>query len=117
MKMKTEAKRKIIKDDNEFIIGIGYCKAQHLLKFQEPFAYSTRPEGWACDYYKIDNILVSTGYDFVETKNAYFEPAILKEYDDKAQNIVSDGELTWDEREKLVNSLLKKFVRNAINTN
>ena len=114
--MKTETKKKKMKDDNEFIIGIGYCKSQHMLKFQEPFAYSARPEGWGCDYYRINDVLISTGYDFIENKNAYFEPAILKEYDDKTQNIILDGELTWDEREKLVNSLLKKFVRNAINT-
>lgn len=115
--MKTETKKKKMKDDNEFIIGIGYCKAQHMLKFQEPFAYSARPEGWGCDYYRINDVLISTGYDFIENKNACFSPDALKEYDDKAQNILSDDSLTWNEREKMVNVILTRFVRNAIGNN
>jgi hypothetical protein len=39
-----------------------YCDLQTLLVHEIPWAYSVRREGWACDYYDIDGVIISTGY-------------------------------------------------------
>ena len=67
--MKFKTTKKEMKENYDQILGIGYCNAQHLLKFENPIAYSTRSEGWACDYYDIDGILISTGYAPMDSRN------------------------------------------------
>ena len=63
--MKLKTTRKQIRDAGMPIVAVGYCDLQttfHVLGI-EPFAYSTRAEGWACDYYEIDGrFIISTGY-------------------------------------------------------
>ena len=43
---KIRLTKKSLNTDYWNILGTGYCNLQFLLKFQEPFAYSTRAEGW-----------------------------------------------------------------------
>lgn len=45
--------------------SIGFCDAQYLLGTEEPFAYSAGINGWYCDYYKIDGIVIAAGYMIV----------------------------------------------------
>lgn len=106
MKIKTTKKevRKFYK-----IIGAGYCSMQNLLRYKEPFAYSERAEGWACDYYNINGILISTGYAPLNSKNVNFDYATLKEYEDKSGNIIYSN-INWQEGEKQVNELLYQFI-------
>jgi hypothetical protein len=54
---------------NHFILGVGYCTMQNLLYYYEPVAYSVRLEGWACDYYDIDGIIISMGYSPLVSDN------------------------------------------------
>lgn len=51
------------------VYKVGYCDLQHLFRCSEAFGYSTRVEGWACDYYEIaPGVAVSTGYDTIGKK-------------------------------------------------
>ena len=66
--MKYKVTKKEIKAYHNQILQVGYCDLQDLLRFSEPVAYSTRAEGWACDYYEIDELIISTGYAPIANK-------------------------------------------------
>jgi len=74
---------------------VGYCTLQNLLKGIEPFACSARAEGWACDYYNVEGIVVSTGYAPTGTAVPY---ELSKKYDDKAAKVLGNG---WSYNRKL----------------
>lgn len=101
--MKLKATKKEMKEGYYRIIGIGYCDAQFLLSNEKPFAYSCGLYGWKCDYYDIDGILISTGYDYIETKNARQDYNLIREYDKKAES------LSQDERSLLLKEMVKKL--------
>jgi hypothetical protein len=98
--------------DNYFIIGVGYCKAQFLLNYETPVAYSSGVYGWACDYYEIDGVVISTGYSPLNSKNALASYEMIKSYDDKASLILSNGG-TYDQKRIAIKTLLIEFVREA----
>lgn len=108
MKIKVTKKEMINRYDT--IICIGYCDAQYLLKFENKIAYSTRVEGWACDYYDINNILISTGYAPLTEKKSIRSYEILSKYEDKAREIVCNYSLNYEEQKKQVRLLLESFI-------
>jgi hypothetical protein len=101
LRMKFKATKKEMKANYHHIIRVPYCAAQNMLKFSEPIAYSTRAEGWACDYYDIDGVLISTGYAPLDSKNAYTNYKTTRKYDDMAREVM--------EREEVEN-ILKAYV-------
>ena len=80
--MKLIAKKKDIKEGYYKIIRVGYCNMQNLLAYKSAFAYSTRVEGWACDYYDIGGICISTGYSPIG--NLQLDDNLTREYEQKA---------------------------------
>ena len=67
-------------------------------------------EGWACDYYDVDGILISTGYaptDSRRTKSTY---EICKRYDEAARKIICECSLRDEQKEK-VNNLLMAYIK------
>ena len=54
--------KKEVRADYSRVISIRYCGAQGLLSYYNPFAYSAGVYGWACDYYEINGVVISTGY-------------------------------------------------------
>lgn len=107
---KYKATRKAMKESYDKIICVGYCNLQYLLRFQEPFAYSTRAEGWACDYYDIDGILISTGYAPIDSKRTKSTYEICRKYDEAAQKILCEYSLYEKQKEK-VNNLLMDYIK------
>lgn len=105
--MKYKTTKKNMKESYGKIIKVGYCDLQSLLQFEEPTAYSTRAEGWACDYYDIDGVLISTGYDPIGNIKADYKT--VKEYEEKAREIIRNDEVYEDKKIK-VNELLKEFI-------
>lgn len=94
--MKKKMTRKMIKNTNNYIIEIGYCNAQTLLKAQNPNSYCASDFGWDCDNYNlyIDNfgfITISTGYRPIRQKGINREyneiNEIVKKYEKKARDI------------------------------
>ena len=108
---KYKVTRKEIKERYSNILQIGYCDAQHLLTYQNEFAYSTRAEGWACDYYNINGVIISTGYAPIGKK---VDRNILRNYDEKAREITRNNNLSWEEKQEQVNSLLIEFLESQI---
>jgi len=107
--MKFKTTKKSISSNYSRIIKISYCNAQYLLRYNEPIAYSTRSEGWACDYHEVDGVLISTGYAPIESKNTKSTYDIVRKYDDAASAIIR-GNSGYEEIRQQVNDLLKQFV-------
>lgn len=102
--------KKAMKEEYKKIIGVGYCSLQNLLSFQEPFAYSTRAEGWACDYYDVGGVLISTGYAPIDSRRTKSTYEICKKYDEAARKILCEFSLYEEQKEK-VNDLLMEYIK------
>ena len=109
---KYKVTRKEIKERFSTILKIGYCNAQHLLSCENEFAYSTRAEGWACDYYNIDGIIISTGYAPIGKETNY---NLLREYEQKAEKIRYNYDLKWEDRKEQINELLSEYIKAELN--
>lgn len=108
--MKIKATRKSMKESYNTIICIGYCEAQYLLQYENEIAYSTRAEGWACDYYDINGVLISTGYAPLTEKNSKRDYATTRKYEEQAQKIVCDSSIPYDEKPVKVRALLNEYI-------
>jgi hypothetical protein len=112
--MKFKTTKKAMKESYNTIIGIGYCNAQYLLQYENEIAYSTRAEGWACDYYEIENVLISTGYAPIESKNVKCNYDITSKYEDLArENVYSN--LSYEEKKEKNRILLTQFINEVCN--
>ena len=103
--MKLKATKKEIKQGYHKILGIGYCDLQFLLQYESPFAYSVRREGWACDYYDVDGVCISTGYSPLDTKNMTKDYELVREYDRKARDLIYKSAKVEE-----ITALLKEFI-------
>ena len=111
MKFKTTKKEM---RDNYYIIGAGYCSMQYLLYYKNPIAYSSGVYGWACDYYDIDGVIISTGYSYIASKNTKASYELIKEYELKAEKIIYNHNLKYDTKKKKVNKLLNDLIAEAL---
>jgi hypothetical protein len=106
--MKIKTTKKSIKESFSKVYSVSYCNLQWLLNYTEPFAYSTRKEGWACDYYRIGDVVISTGYAPIGSSVSY---ELQKKYDDMARDIVCDNEATCEQKRDLVENLINDFLK------
>ena len=104
--MKFKVTRKEMKENYDAIISVGYCKAQNLLRYQDPIAYSAGVNGWACDYYDVGGVLISTGYAPIGESPDY---DVLRKYESQAEKIGYDYNLSYGERRRQINNLLNEF--------
>ena len=114
--MKFKTTKKAIKKGYYHIISVGYCNLQYLLKGINPVAYSTRAEGWACDYYDVNGVCICEGYSPIgnqNTKNLTYDT--MRKYDNKAKEIFhnrSSG--SWHDLQPKLANLLNEFIEKAI---
>ena len=107
--MKLQATKKQMRGYNK-IISIGYCDAEALLNYQNPFAYSSGTNGWLCDYYEVDGVLISTGYSPLSNKNTREKNYdVIREYNDKARAIIH-SDIDYEAKKSQVNALLSEMV-------
>jgi hypothetical protein len=111
--MKFKTTKKEIRNGYYRIIGVGYCSMQYLLNFEDARAYSTRTEGWACDYYDIDGVCISTGYAPLACKNAKVDYKMIDKYELQARTI-ANSEMALDAKTEAVKQLLREFVAACI---
>lgn len=95
--------------DNYRILGVGYCDMQHLLNYQTPIAYSSGRDGWSCDYYYIGNVVISTGYSYIDSKNMKDDYNLIKEYEEKSRELN-----TKEETDKLLFELIEKLKKEVV---
>jgi hypothetical protein len=89
---------------NYRILSIGYCDAQSLLAYESPVAYSSGSLGWCCDYYYIEDVVISTGYSPISNKNMKKDYTLIKEYEQKARQLN-----TREEHKALLVELINKL--------
>ena len=106
--MKYKTTKKAIREMGDPVYCVSYCNLQNLLRFRDPFAYSTRAEGWACDYYSLGNVIISTGYSPIGRKIDY---NLCHEYDQKAYKILRDYSLKWEQQRDQLEALIEEFVQ------
>jgi len=70
---------------NYKILGVGYCSMQCLLSYISPIAYSCGINGWSCDYYSVNGVIISTGYDPIKSKNMTTDYKLINEYNNRAK--------------------------------
>ncbi len=105
--MKIKTTKKSVKNSFLNIYKIGYCNAQYLLEGVNPFGYSSGINGWACDYYEIEGVCISTGYNAIGELVNY---DLVRKYDYKAKEIINNYDLDYQKRKNKVNKLLSKFI-------
>lgn len=108
--MKFKTTKKAIKENYNTILKIGYCNIQNLLYFENPIAYSTRAEGWACDYYEVENVIISEGYAPIGESVPY---ELQKKYNEKAEEIRYNNDVKWEDKKERLHDLLIQFVDEA----
>ena len=104
--MKLRGAKKEFKDEK--VLCIGYCKAQYLLRYKDPFAYSSGVYGWACDYYNIDGVYISTGYSPIGKS---LEHETIQKYEDAARKVLLDDSISYEDKKEKVNTLLNELVQ------
>ena len=107
--IKLKATKKEMREGYYYILFVGYCEMQSLLRERQPFAYSARAKEWDCDYYEVDDVLISTGYAPLSNKNMIEDYSLIREYENKALKI-DELCLPLDERKAKKEALLKEML-------
>jgi hypothetical protein len=97
---------------NYYIISVGYCKLQNLLRHEEPIAFSVGQYGWDCDYYEIDGVIISTGYRPIMSQRTSTDFDMNLDYDSKAEMIIHNGS-DYLQTKNALRTLLVDFVNRA----
>lgn len=96
------------------VISIGYCSLQYLLKCNDSKMHTCGTYGWNANVYHINNnTCIVTGYR--PFGNIYPKYEITKKYEGKAREIYCNNELKWSQKEKKLEKLLDKFIKEVIN--
>jgi hypothetical protein len=77
------------------------------LQYEDAIAYSTRAEGWACDYYKVGNVIICEGYAPIGESVSY---DLQKKYNEKAEFLYHKN---YETKKRLLHNLLVEFVNEA----
>ena len=109
--MKFKTTKKAIRDNYDFIISIGYCNLQRTLSHENPTAYSTRGDGWACDYYDLDGFMICTGYSPIESKNTKpLNYETTQKYELKAEKIIHDNRFNFEKSKEDLRKLIDELI-------
>lgn len=105
---KIKTNKKQINEGFKNKICCGYCDLQYLLYYKEADFYNSGVYGWNCDIYKIDNnTVIVTGYRPYGNIRNY---KLVREFDQKAKNIVKDNNIEYETKIKLLDELIVEFV-------
>ena len=106
--MKTQITQKAVKANYDKIILIPSMGTQYLLSYSNPIAYTAGVYGWNADVYDINGIAIVTGYRPFGNIRADYD--LCRKYDDTAQKIRHDHNLTYDEQCAKLDELINKFI-------
>ena len=115
--MKLQTTKTTIKNNFCTVLTVGYCELQYLLIYSNAFAYSAGVYGWACDYYtpsdKFRGVCLATGYNVDRLNGKRVSYELVKEYEQKARDLVCDYSTQINKREAL-NTLIDEFIEKAL---
>jgi hypothetical protein len=110
--MKVKVTQKIVKAGHQHVLSVGYCDLQFLLRTRDANYYTTRAEGWAADVYSVGPVAIVTGYKPFGDIDPSYE--LCRRYNGKAQEILNDHSLKYEEKKEIIEQLLHEFIEMAI---
>ena len=100
--------------DGYFVIELGYCDAQNILKFQGARFYNYGVYGWRYDVYELDwNLAICTGYQPIKSipkKINSQAVAIIEKYDKKAETLKSSDYKSYENYRRAIERLYSRMV-------
>lgn len=113
---RVQVKKSDVMNQNRYIICVGYCELQYLLRFQDSPFYTAGVYGWNADVFQINsNIVIVTGYRPFGNVRPHYE--LTREYDTKAGAILENDNLSYFEKESEIEKLIGEFCEKAIENN
>ena len=113
---KAKVTRKWVKD-NFYCCSVGYCDLQNLLHYQSADYYTCGVYGWNMDVYTFGGYAITTGYRNMIDNVSKDYHSLIREYDDKARELLkSQWEKPHDVLKTEVNNLLKEFLQKVFDT-
>ena len=102
-------RKEIINNFNK-VYSVGYCDLQFLLRGQNRIGYNSGVYGWNYDVFSFDNgnIAICTGYR--STPGERIDYDIIRKYETKAEAIFKDYSIKYEEQQKKLEKLIKKFI-------
>lgn len=97
-----------------YVIELGYCDAQNILKFANARFYNYGVYGWRYDVYELDWCLaICTGYQPIRSipkKINRQAVEIIEKYDKKAGNLKSSNYKSYNNYRRAIERLYNKMV-------
>ena len=110
---KAKTTRKWV-NENYYCVSFGYCELQYLLYFQEPRFYTCGVYGWNFDVYIFCcDYAITTGYRGMIENVSTRKDFDVQSLESKAEKIVKDVSLTYEQKKKAVNTLLAELLSNC----
>lgn len=113
---KAKTTRKWIRD-NYYCCSVGYCDLQNLLHYQSADFYTCGVYGWNMDVYTFGDYAITTGYRGTIDNIPGDYHSLIREYDDRARELLK---AQWgkphEELKTEVNNLLKEFLQKVFST-
>ena len=102
-------KKEILNSFNK-VYCVGYCDLQYLLRRLNRIGYNSGVYGWNYDIYSLDNgdIAICTGYRGMP--GVRIDYTIVDKYEKKAQAIFKDYSIKYEDQQKKLDKLIKKFI-------
>lgn len=112
--MKFKTTQKTIRANYGTIICVPYCGLQDLLNYENPVAYTVRPEGWAADIYDMGGgVAIVTGYaPFGNVRPSY---ELRERYEKQAKQIRNKYWTVemcekWEDEQNEMKQLVRAFI-------
>lgn len=108
--MSEKLTKKAMRMRYKTILGTNDFYMQFLLKYQDCIGHSERAEGWACDYYYINDVLISYGYAPINTRGISENSDLIKEYGEKAQEVSEKYRFKYPQLKEAMYNLLYELM-------
>ena len=114
--MRVQVTKRDVMNQNSFVIRVGYCDLQYLLRFKDSQFYTAGMYGWNADVYQVSsNVVIVTGYR--PFGNVKVEFGILRGFEDRAKAILKDYSLKYEEQAEALDELLSEFLQVVLKMN
>lgn len=113
---KANVSRKWVRD-NYYCCSVGYCYLQNLLRYQSASYYTCGVYGWNFDVYTFGDYAITTGYrGMIDNVQKEYD-SLIREYEDKARELLKEmWKKPYEELKTEVNNLLKEFLQKVFDT-
>ena len=102
---KIKTTLKAIRNSHHYVVPVGYCQLQSLLRYRSPMAYAKGIYGWNCDLYSLSHdVGICTGYNTVG--NLDYPSERIHNFEAKASKISYSMPDYQEQLDKLIEELV-----------